>query len=370
VQSSSNSPASRKKIAAFAALSLLAPWVLSANAQDLSDNAVTGSRQLVAPLSQAAIDSTQGQLDNVRNHLDQARASCRQARSGGAATVSFEGHSMATPKIPFDGFLAGQIDINRRMSNGEQTGYKVRSNGITLGGDASCGAKHIVGGAIGVYRGDSSLADGAGTQDAAGRNLSLFGSWLPFETMHVDLIGDAGQNDYDTLRNGTAGSFAASTGGEQYAALANVGVDVTRGATSFRPFLRMQHIEAKVHGFSENGAGDALALSAISAKSTLYTFGGQLDHTFGTGWGEVTPHVMAEVHRETADAGSVNAEVLADRLSSEVSAAPTDNTYGKVEIGTTLLRKKRWSALVRYERGFGRDDYRHDSYSANFRLEF
>src|SRR5262249_34438082 len=154
---------------------------------------------------------------------------------------------------------------------------------------------------------------------------SLFGSYLPLnKTVHVDLIAHAGQNDYDTRRNAAAGSFGASTSGNQYAASANVGMDLAHGPTSFLPFLRMQQIEAKINGFGENGAGDALGLSSFTVKSTLYTFGGKLDYSFGTEWAEVTPHIKAEIHHETQDSGTVNAQLLSANLSTDVSALPTD----------------------------------------------
>jgi outer membrane autotransporter protein len=328
--------------------------------------------QLLAPMARSAVLSTRTQLDNVDQHLDDVRRTCNPGASG-SAQAAVDGKRLG--QVPWDGFVAGEINTNRQSTNAQQGGFKVSTNGITLGGDFSCTGNFVVGAAIGFFKGDITLDGGAGDQNAKGASVSGWGSFMPLPGAYFDFTAHYGRNDYDSRRASAAAAtdLNSSTRGQQSAVAVKGGYQFKgEGPLQVDPYFRVEHIQADVNGFGEGGAADAIAVSDLKVKSTVSTFGGKLRYTFDTAHGEVTPHLRLELHRQSQESiDAVTARLVSAPDVMQTATLPQeDHNYGNFSLGASGTYDKHYEWYVNWEHLFGMQDVKGDSLTARFKYHF
>jgi hypothetical protein len=326
------------------------------------------AQQLLTPIARTATTSTKTQLDNIDRHLDQVRESCR---SGGGIDLTPDGH--VERKLPWDGFITGDFSVGRQTTTSAVTGYKLTTKGLTLGADASCGGAYIVGGGIGYFRSDATLDDGLGTQNAHGVSGSIWGSYIPpvLPGVYFDVIANFGHSDYDSQRNAILSTLPSSSMSNQSAVSAKAGYHYQSERIQADPYVRAEHISARLGGFAGSGGPDAIAVSDSSVRSTLLTVGGLLRYTFDTSMGEVTPFARLELNHQTQDStGSFTAWLVSAPAEQASGTLPqSDHSFGNYTIGASGIYRKYLEWYLSYGSSFG-SDYRVNAVSARVRLAF
>ena len=358
----------------------------------------TATKQVLGPLATTAVTTPAIQINNIRQRLDQVRFQGSAAVTQ-ALRISFDGQALPplsafalTPvkkdgKSPTGGgasadtpdpferwgvFLNGDIDIGKQSTVGTQTGFKLNSKGITLGADYRFEGNHVLGAALGLLKADTDLYAGMGSQDAKGYSLSLYGSYVPVANAYIDGIVNLGHNSYDSQRLQTAGSFASSsTDGNQFALALSAGYAFNQGPLTATPYGRIEYIDAKVNGFTENGPADAaLTVSDQKVRATTLSLGGQLSYAISTSWGVLLPYARIEF-QHVAQSSVKN--VFAGYGGSDPSVVAllgVDKNFGNFAVGTSAIFAKGFSAFFNYEQLFGKDNFSDRKYTLGVRVDF
>jgi outer membrane autotransporter protein len=270
-------------------------------------------------------------------------------------------------------FVNGDIDIGRQSAVDAQSAFKVTSRGITLGTDYRFEGNHVLGAAVGFLKADTDVADG-GSQDAKGYSLSLYGSWVPAENAYVDGILNFGRNDYDSTRQPAAGgSITSSTDGNQFAFAVSAGMNINAGRLTGNPYVRVEYVDAKVDGFTENGSpGDALSIGEQRVKATTLTLGGQASYAISTSWGVLLPYGKVEL-QYLAQSSAQDVTALVVGSSAPATILPKlgdDKTFGNFAAGVSAILPNGFSCFFNYEQLFGKENFEDQRYTLGLRLEF
>jgi outer membrane autotransporter protein len=339
------------------------------------------------------------QLNNIRQRLDQLRlirspAVLERLRVSvdGKALPPLSAFSLASDKDgkPQKGggasadapdafehwgvFVNGDVNLGKQSAFDTQTGFELRTKGLTLGTDYRFIGNHILGAAVGLMRADTELEGAVGTQDADGRSLSFFGSFVPRENAYVDGILTFGRNDYDSERRASTGTLNSVTQGNQWGMAVSAGYAINRGPLAMTPFGRIEHIDARVDAFSETGSGDdALSISEQRIKQTTLALGANASYAISTSWGVLAPTARMEFVRI---ASSSSDEVIA-RLAGDTIGLPAqlrlpsdDKSFGSFAIGVTGVFSKGVSGYLNYERQFSRQTYHDERFGVGIRAAF
>lgn len=361
---------------------------------------VEPARQLIGPQARLAIVAPTAQLNNIRQRLEQLRL-LRGPTVTERLRLSVDGRALppmsafalavldkdgkpqrgggasADPADAFDrwgAFVNGDVNVGRQSTVDTQTGFKLRSKGITLGGDYRFAGNHVLGAAVGFMKADADLDRSAGSQDADGYSVSLFGTLVPTENGYVDGILNIGRNRYDGERRSASATLASSTRGNQWGLAINAGYALNRAALALTPFARIEHVDAKVNPFTESGnPAEALAIGEQRLKVTTLALGGQISYAVSTAWGVLSPNGRLEFqHLARARGNDVIAQLAADSVSvpAQIQLLAQDKNFGSLALGVSAVFARGISGFASYERQFARDSYRDTRYLLGLRAEF
>ena len=353
----------------------------------------TEAKKVLGPLATTAVTTPAIQLNNIRQRLDQMRVASSPAATQ-ALRVSVDGQAMpplsalalapaskngkaptgsgasADKPDPFERwgvFVNGDIDIGKQSTVGTQTGFKLNSKGITLGTDYRFEGNGVLGAALGLLKADTDLYQGQGSQDAKGYSFSLYGSYVPVANAYIDGIVNVGRNSYDSQRLQTVGGFAtSSTDGNQMALALNAGYAFNQGALTATPYGRIEYIDAKVNGFTENGT-NALTVSESRVKATTLSLGGQFSYAISTTWGVLLPNARIEF-QHVAQSNVQNVFVAGSTI--PVAVLGQDKNFGNFAVGASAVFAKGFSAFFNFEQLFGKDNFSDQKYTLGVRVDF
>ena len=188
-------------------------------------------------------------------------------------------------------FINGNVNIGRQSTVGEQSGFKITSKGITIGADYRFLGNNVLGASVGFVKADTDIDAGAGNQDAKGYSFSFYGSYVPTENAYIDGILNVGHNRYSSQRRSPTTSFDSNTTGNQWGVALSAGYAFNRGALALTPYGRVEYVDAKVNGFTENGdVTQALMIGEQQIKATTLTIGGPASYAISTSWGVLLPY--------------------------------------------------------------------------------
>ena len=359
------------------------------------------AKQLIAPQERMALDTPAIQISNVRQRQDQLRLQ-RSPTAAEALRVAIDGKTMRSLTVlglapadkdgkpqaggaaiaetldPFErwgAFVNGDVDIATQSAVDTQTGFKLRSKGVTLGADYRFDGNHVLGAAVGLLRADSDLDDGLGNQNAKGYSVSLYGSYVPQENAYIDGILNLGHNKYDTRRLQTtaAGVATSNTSGNQLGVAVSIGYAFNRGPLALTPYGRVEYIDAMVKAFTESGSTDeALTIGEQHMRATTVLAGGQASHAFSTSWGVLIPNAHVEFHHVVqTSARNVTAQLAADIASqAEIAVSGPDRNFGIWGVGVSGQFAYGVSAFFSYEAPFGKDNVHDQRYTLGLSVAF
>jgi outer membrane autotransporter protein len=371
--------------------------------RNLQQRVVVPAKQLIGPMAQVAVNTPTIQLNNIRQRLDQLRMQNSPTIAEGFR-VSYDGRSLppmsAFALVPLDKdgkpqrqtgagasadqpdsferwgvFVNGDVDVGRQTATETQTGFKVTSKGITLGGDYRFPGNNVLGASVGFLKADTDLDAGAGTQSAKGYSFSLYGSYVPQQNAYIDGILNVGHNKYDSNRQASIDSFRSSTNGNQWGLAVSAGYAFNRGPLALTPYGRVEYVDAKVNGFSESGNPDAaLVINGLKIAGTTLTLGGQASYAISTSWGVLLPNARLELqHLAQRSADDVSARIVNQDVASPSAQIPIlgeDRNFGNFAVGVSAVFPRGVSAFFNYQQLFGKDNLSDRHYTLELRVAF
>jgi outer membrane autotransporter protein len=283
------------------------------------------------------------------------------------------GGASADPADPFERwgfFINGDIDIGRQSAVDTQTGFKLTSKGVTIGTDYRFTGNNVLGVALGYLRADTDLNGGAGSADADGYSVSLYGSYVPVQNAYIDGIVNFGHNKYDSQR-GVGVTYNSNTSGDQWGLALSGGYAFNQGPLAMTPYARVEYIDAKVDGFSESGGVGALVVGEQRIKATTLTVGGQVSYAISTSWGVLIPNGRVEFqHVASRSANAVEVGIVNVPGSTPIIILGDDRNFGTFAAGVSAVFPKGVGAFFNYEQLFGKDNFSNQRYTLGLRLEF
>ena len=357
------------------------------------------AKQVITPQTAAAVGAPAAQLNNVRQRLDQLRLQGSPTATQGLklsldgqalpSTSAFAlapmdkdgkplrgGGAAADKPDPFERwgvFINGDVDIGKQSTVGDQTGFKVRSKGITVGADYRLMNNSVLGGSVGFFKSDTNLDANAGTQNAKGYSFSFYGSYVPAPNAYIDGILNVGHNTYDGTRIGEAGaSFNNNTSGDGWGFAVSGGYAFNNGPLALTPYGRVEYVDAKVNGFTETGAvaANVLTISEQRVKATTLALGGSASYAINTSWGVLLPNGRLEwQYLAQSNAQNVMAQIPGS-APTQIQILGQDKSFGIFAVGVSGLFGHGLSAFFNYQQLFGKENVTNQLYTLGVRLDF
>jgi len=217
-------------------------------------------------------------------------------------------------------FINGTLRRGSQDTTINETGFDLRSNGITAGADYRLRDNVVLGLAVGHSSGNTHFTDSSGRLDSRGNSVSLYGSYYYGDAGYVDAIGTFGHLSYDAARttsfsideNSTVTptnchsgqcsiDVTGSTGARQMAFGTNVGYGFHYRGLTFGPDAALNYTRVDVNGFAEadpSQSGMALAFSDQTGESLLLKAGGHLSYALNTRFAVILPQARAHYIHE------------------------------------------------------------------------
>ncbi len=370
--------------------------------RSILEGAEQAGADVAAPLLQAAIDAPRVQIRALSGRMQQLRnesahgfsnelslnvAGMPVSTGAGQSDADEEDEDSGEQKeaSKFGVFLMGDVAINKRddqsgaqKANLQNSGYEVRTRGVTLGADYRFSDSMTAGLALGALKGDSASLNTA--QDNRGYSVSLFGQWLPSEHWYFAGVLNRGRNDYDIERLanklGSTGfdRLVSESQSSQTAAQLEAGYAFSKGRSRFTPFLRYEYIRADLDPIVETGGPQALRIDGYQSKLSTIAGGLQADWAFNTQSGVVIPGARLEFIRESDDTEQAFAQ-LTGGASGFLPLTPVDldQSYGNASVSLqwiTGIKGQPISVFLGFDFQFARDQMSSRSASLGVKIPF
>jgi outer membrane autotransporter protein len=359
---------------------------------------VQGALQAFGSLARSGVDATNVQLTNLQNRL--------RDRRGGAGGLSLYGASLNNGNSTISGtalqslvsylgagdsnnpaqqqldvlgrwgvFVNGQASLGTKDTTSNETGYRAKTGGITVGADYRFTDDLVAGAALGFVHTRSNFDSAVGQSNTTGASFSLFGTYYHQNGFYIDSIANLGWNGYETDRNVSSGAVAnGSTRGLQGAISVSSGYEVNHGALAFGPYVRASYIRVQVDDFSETGA-DAFNVhsDAQSLTSLTSNLGLQASYAISTSWGVLSPNARVEWEHQFRDNSRLLTGSLVIDPQQQIFTVATDNpdrNYFNLALGLAAQFARGRSAFISYETVLGRSTVANHAVTAGVRFEF
>jgi outer membrane autotransporter protein len=329
---------------------------------------------LIQPAARQAIDAPRVQINNIRNRLQQLRIE-EAPRGGGGASEGDGGDKIASGSSTtgFGGFMLGEIELAKRESANGETSYKLRTKGVTLGGDYRADKSLVVGAAFGALVGDTTLT--GGSQKTKGYSASLFGQWLPSQDWYANAIINVGRNRIDNQRTSVVGESLSGRGDTtQLGIQIETGYGFSKDGARFTPFARFEMIRAKLKPFEESGGADALAISGQTVRANAFGAGLVAEYAISTSSGVWIPSGRLEFLSESQKQDQAYARLInGSPVLVPLLADAIDKNFGTWSLNLQWLTGPRGtliSSFFGYEQTFGKKGFKNDRFTAGVKIPF
>lgn len=204
-------------------------------------------------------------------------------------------------KQPFSVWAAGIIDFGQQYRNGQQTGFKFTTNGISLGGDYRVSDLLTLGAGIGFSRDSTDINDNGTKNVTQGLMATIYGSARPFKNFFIDGVIGYGALNFDSTRYIADGEgFATSerTGYKIFGALIT-GYEYRYEDWLVSPYGRLEMISATLNPTTETAPGqNALTYFKQTTHASSGTLGLRIEDKYKTRVATFMPYARVEyLHR-------------------------------------------------------------------------
>jgi uncharacterized protein with beta-barrel porin domain len=201
------------------------------------------------------------------------------------------------------GFLVTpQYSKSNRMETDLENGYQSELAGLVVGLDYRFTDSFVLGGTLGQTKDNTNFFNSAGSLKTSNNTFTLYGTWLPSESVAIDGYLGTGKINFDSQRHVVfgliSGMDSGRTTGDQLMAGLSASYQKDIGRVNVAPFINLDFIKTSINGYNESGTTTMeMHYGNRSALSLTSSLGSRVSTSYGHDWGTLVPSArLALVH--------------------------------------------------------------------------
>ncbi|MNK69476.1 putative Ig domain protein [compost metagenome] len=259
-----------------------------------------------------------------------------------------------TQKQALSLWLGGAVDFGQHYVNGRETGFRFRTNGVSVGGDYRLSDLATVGVGAGFSHDRSDVGQNGSRSTADSAVAAVYGSLRPSKGVFLDGVLGYGTLQYDASRYLTDGSGFATgerDGKQVFGALVG-GIEMRQETWMWSPYGRVELMSAKLDPYTEKAAGiNALSYFKQTVRSRIGALGVRAEGIYVGGLGTWFPRARLEYRHQfqgADDARLAYADLAADGPVYVIRTVPQQTGNWAAGLGVKLLLSNGMTITVDY----------------------
>ncbi|WP_219114458.1 putative Ig domain-containing protein, partial [Janthinobacterium sp. UMAB-56] len=308
------------------------------------------------------------------------KASLRQHDSGfssdkaGGADVSLATNGLPdmpqkpdTQKQALSLWLGGAVDFGQHYVNGRDTGFRFRTNGVSVGGDYRLSDLATLGVGAGFSHDRSDVGQNGSRSTADSAVAAVYGSLRPSKGVFLDGVLGYGTLQYDASRYLSDGSGFATgeRDGKQVFGAVVGGIEMRHETWMWSPYGRVELMSAKLDPYTEKAAGiNALSYFKQTVRSRIGALGVRAEGIYVGGLGTWFPRARLEYRHQfqgADDARMAYADLVADGPVYVIRTLPQQTGNWTAGLGVKLLLSNGMTITLDYNSNLNIDSGRTQS---------
>ncbi|STQ98598.1 putative Ig domain-containing protein [Janthinobacterium lividum] len=264
-------------------------------------------------------------------------------------------------------WLGGAVDFGQHDVNGRDTGFRFRTNGVSVGGDYRLSDLATLGVGAGFSHDRSDVGQNGSRSTADSAVAAVYGSLRPSKGVFLDGVLGYGTLQYDASRYLTDGSGFATgerDGKQVFGALVG-GIEMRQEMWMWSPYGRVELMSAKLDPYTEKAAGiNALSYFKQTVRSRIGALGVRAEGIYVGGLGTWFPRARLEYRHQfqgADDARLAYADLAADGPVYVIRTVPQQTGNWTAGLGVKLLLSNGMTITLDYNSNLNMDSGRSQS---------
>ncbi|MDN2695045.1 putative Ig domain-containing protein [Janthinobacterium sp. SUN073] len=272
-----------------------------------------------------------------------------------------------TQKQALSLWLGGAVDFGQHYVNGRDTGFRFRTNGVSVGGDYRLSDLATLGVGAGFSHDRSDVGQNGSRSTADSAVVAVYGSLRPSKGVFLDGVLGYGTLQYDASRYLTDGSGFATgeRDGKQVFGAVVGGIEMRQETWMWSPYGRVELMSAKLDPYTEKAAGiNALSYFRQTVRSRVGALGVRAEGMYVGGLGTWFPRARLEYRHQfqgADDARLAYADLAADGPVYVIRTLPQQTGNWTAGLGVKLLLSNGMTITLDYNSNLNIDSGRTQS---------
>ena len=264
-------------------------------------------------------------------------------------------------------WLGGAVDFGQHYVNGRDTGFRFRTNGVSVGGDYRLSDLATLGVGAGFSHDRSDVGQNGSRSTADSAVAAVYGSLRPSKGVFLDGVLGYGTLQYDASRYLSDGSGFATgerDGKQVFGALVG-GIEMRHDTWMWSPYGRVELMSAKLDPYTEKATGiNALSYFKQTVRSRIGALGVRAEGIYVGGLGTWFPRARLEYRHQfqgADDARLAYADLVADGPVYVIRTVPQQTGNWAAGLGVKLLLSNGMTITLDYNSNLNIDSGRTQS---------
>ncbi|MGK5058970.1 autotransporter domain-containing protein [Janthinobacterium sp. LB2P49] len=272
-----------------------------------------------------------------------------------------------TQKQALSLWLGGAVDFGQHYVNGRDTGFRFRTNGVSVGGDYRLSDLATLGVGAGFSHDRSDVGQNGSRSTADSAVAAVYGSLRPSKGVFLDGVLGYGTLQYDASRYLSDGSGFATgeRDGKQVFGAVVGGIEMRQETWMWSPYGRVELMSAKLDPYTEKAAGiNALSYFKQTVRSRIGALGVRAEGIYVGGLGTWFPRARLEYRHQfqgADDARLAYADLVADGPVYVIRTVPQQTGNWAAGLGAKLLLSNGMTITLDYNSNLNIDSGRTQS---------
>ncbi|EZP39293.1 putative hemagglutinin-like protein [Janthinobacterium lividum] len=272
-----------------------------------------------------------------------------------------------TQKQALSLWLGGAVDFGQHYVNGRDTGFRFRTNGVSVGGDYRLSDLATLGVGAGFSHDRSDVGQNGSRSTADSAVGAVYGSLRPSKGVFLDGVLGYGTLQYDASRYLSDGSGFATgeRDGKQVFGAVVGGIEMRHDTWMWSPYGRVELMSAKLDPYTEKAAGiNALSYFKQTVRSRIGALGVRAEGIYVGGLGTWFPRARLEYRHQfqgADDARLAYADLVADGPVYVIRTVPQQTGNWAAGLGVKLLLSNGMTITLDYNSNLNIDSGRTQS---------
>jgi len=264
-------------------------------------------------------------------------------------------------------WLGGAVDFGQHYVNGRDTGFRFRTNGVSVGGDYRISDLATLGVGAGFSHDRSDVGQNGSRSTADSAVAAVYGSLRPSKGVFLDGVLGYGTLQYDASRYLSDGSGFATgeRDGKQVFGAVVGGIEMRHDTWMWSPYGRVELMSAKLDPYTEKATGiNALSYFKQTVRSRIGALGVRAEGLYVGGLGTWFPRARLEYRHQfqgADDARLAYADLVADGPVYVIRTLPQETGNWTAGLGVKLLLSNGMTITLDYNSNLNMDSGRTQS---------